>query len=68
MEINNIVSFSHREGWRTWLEQNFQKENEVWLVFFKKDSGKKSMIYNDAVEEALCFGWIDSITKRYAAD
>ncbi len=68
MEINNIVTFSHREEWRNWLEHNFQKENQVWLVFYKKDSGKKSMIYNDAVEEALCYGWIDSITKRYAAD
>ena len=68
MEINTIVSFSHREEWRNWLEKNFQKENEVWLVFFKKDSGKKSMIYNDAVEEALCYGWIDSITKKYAGD
>jgi len=52
-----------RDAWRKWLEDNFETAPEVWLVFPKKASGKKSILYNDAVEEALCFGWIDSIRK-----
>ena len=51
-----------RKDWREWLEKNF-KEKEIWLVFSKKASGKPRISYNDAVEEALCFGWIDSQVK-----
>ena len=54
---------NNRKDWRTWLENNFDKEKEVWLVFPKKASGKPRVSYNDAVEEALCFGWIDSPVK-----
>lgn len=54
---------NNRKDWRTWLENNFDKEKEVWLVFPKKASGKPRVSYNDAVEEALCFGWIDSTVK-----
>lgn len=50
--------------WRAWLAENFEKKKEVWFVFPKKDSGEKRLSYNDAVEEALCFGWIDSTVKR----
>ena len=53
-----------REQWRDWLAKHHAIENEVWLVFFKKHTGKPSLSYNDAVEEALCFGWIDGIRKR----
>ncbi len=49
-----------RAGWRSWLAENFEKESEVWFIFPKKESGERSLSYNDAVEEALCFGWIDS--------
>lgn len=52
-----------RGEWRAWLEENFQKEKEIWLLYPKQSSGKARIIYNDAVEEALCFGWIDSIVK-----
>ncbi len=52
-----------RKEWRLWLQDNFEKENEIWLVYPRKSSGKPRIIYNDAVEEALCFGWIDSIVK-----
>lgn len=52
-----------REDWRAWLERHFDKEREVWLIYPKKSSGKKRIMYNDAVEEALCFGWIDSTVK-----
>jgi len=54
---------NNRKDWRTWLENNFDKEKEVWLVFPKKASGKPRVSYNNAVEEALCFGWIDSTVK-----
>lgn len=46
--------------WRKWLTKNHNKEKSAWLVIFRKGSGKKCVDYNEAVEEALCFGWIDS--------
>ncbi len=46
--------------WRQWLKAHHQQENSVWLVIFKKDSGVPSVYYPEAVDEALCFGWIDS--------
>jgi uncharacterized protein YdeI (YjbR/CyaY-like superfamily) len=49
-----------RKAWRTWLEKNHATSKGVWLVYAKKHSGLPSLTYNDAVEEALCFGWIDS--------
>ncbi|MDL2303564.1 YdeI/OmpD-associated family protein [Dysgonomonas sp. OttesenSCG-928-D17] len=59
----NTLYVKNREEWRKWLEANFQTEKEIWLVCPKKSSGKEVILYNDAVEEALCFGWIDSILK-----
>ncbi len=50
---------SDRQRWRDWLSAHFECEREIWFVFPAKDSGEKSISYNDAVEEALCFGWID---------
>jgi uncharacterized protein YdeI (YjbR/CyaY-like superfamily) len=52
-----------REEWRAWLKANGGKEKEIWLVFYKKHTGRPRLAYDDAVEEALCFGWIDSIIK-----
>jgi uncharacterized protein YdeI (YjbR/CyaY-like superfamily) len=49
--------------WRKWLRQHYKIEKEIWLVYPKKGTGKPRIEYNDAVEEALCFGWIDSIVK-----
>lgn len=49
-----------RAAWRRWLEQHHQEESAIWLVIFKKESGIPSIYYPEAVEEALCFGWIDS--------
>lgn len=56
-----------RQQWREWLDENHANTSEVWLVFYKKHTGKKSLSYSDAVEEALCFGWIDGI-KRFIDD
>ena len=60
---NKIKYFESREDWRKWLTDNFDIADEIWFVFPNKSSGKKSVIYNDAVEEALCFDWIDSTIK-----
>jgi uncharacterized protein YdeI (YjbR/CyaY-like superfamily) len=51
---------SNRAEWRAWLEKNHALASSVWLVYYKKHTGKASISYNEAVEEALCFGWIDS--------
>jgi len=50
--------------WRKWLQKNYDKVGEEWLIFYKKGTGKPSIDYEVAVEEALCFGWIDSLVKR----
>lgn len=62
---NKIKYFENREDWRKWLTDNFETEDEIWFVFPYKSSAKKSITYNDAVEEALCFEWIDSTTKSF---
>ena len=56
-----------RNEWRDWLSKNYKTESEVWFVFPMKETGEKSLSYNDAVEEALCFGWIDSTIKHIDA-
>jgi uncharacterized protein YdeI (YjbR/CyaY-like superfamily) len=56
--------FTGREAWRSWLADHHQTEREVWLIFYKAHAGKLSISYEAAVEEALCFGWIDSIIKK----
>lgn len=58
-----IKYFENRNDWRQWLSDNFETADEIWFVFPRKSSAKKNISYNDAVEEALCFGWIDSTTK-----
>jgi len=50
-----------RQAWRTWLQKHHATSSGVWLVYAKKHTGIPSLTYNDAVEEALCFGWIDSL-------
>ena len=57
----NIFSARTRGEWRQWLEEHFETETEVWFVFPTLASGEESVTYNDAVEEALCFGWIDGM-------
>jgi len=56
--------FKDRKEWRAWLEKNYANEKEIWLVFYKVKTKKESIKYAEAVEEALCFGWIDSTVKR----
>ncbi len=55
---------SNRKEWRKWLKENHSIAKEVWLIYYKKHTAKPRIPYDDAVEEALCFGWIDSTVKR----
>ncbi len=64
VKITKKLHFVNRDDWRLWLEENHAAQKEIWLVFYKKHTGKPSLSYDDAVEEALCFGWIDGIMKR----
>src|SRR5678815_1095392 len=52
------------ERWRDWLAKHHDSESEVWLVFHKQHTGIASIDYQDALDEALCFGWVDSLIKR----
>jgi uncharacterized protein YdeI (YjbR/CyaY-like superfamily) len=63
MEIRQTFYPKNRAEWRKWLGKNHLKEPEIWLIYYKKSSCKPRISYSDAVEEALCFGWIDSIAK-----
>jgi uncharacterized protein YdeI (YjbR/CyaY-like superfamily) len=58
------VYVKNRYEWRDWLLKNHDKEKDVWLVYYKKETGRPTLKYDDSVEEALCFGWIDSIIKK----
>ena len=60
---DELKYFENREDWRKWLTENFDTKNGIWFVFPSQSSGKKGITYNDAVEEALCFEWIDSTVK-----
>jgi uncharacterized protein YdeI (YjbR/CyaY-like superfamily) len=64
MDIGEMVYCATREEWRAWLEENHDNCKGIWLIYYKKGSGKPRVPYDDAVEEALCFGWIDSTVKR----
>ncbi len=64
MEIGETLYVKDRKKWREWLAKNYNKKKEIWLVYYNKSSGKQRIPYNDAVEEALCYGWIDGIVKR----
>ncbi|MBN1388189.1 MAG: YdeI/OmpD-associated family protein [Bacteroidales bacterium] len=58
------LQLTNREEWRSWLEDNHKKEKEIWLVYYKRHTCNPRIPYDDAVEEAICYGWIDSIIKR----
>ena len=62
------VEVKDRAEWRAWLAANHDKVTEVWLVYYKKETGKASVAYGASVEEALCYGWVDSIIQRMHAN
>ncbi len=68
MKIGKTLYAKNRHQWRAWLKKNHSTAKEIWLIYYNKQSGKPRIPYNDAVEEALCFGWIDSIVKKYDKD
>lgn len=63
MKIGKTLYVKNRTEWRRWLAKHGTTTREIWLIYYKKASGKPRIPYNDAVDEALCFGWIDSILK-----
>lgn len=67
MEIGETLDVRTRAAWRGWLQHNHARKKEIWLVLHAKASGRSSIAYNDAVDEAICFGWIDSIVKKVDA-
>lgn len=68
MQITKTFYPKNRKEWRQWLKKNYRTAKDIWLVYYKKESGKPRIPYNDAVEEALCFGWIDSTVKKIDKD
>lgn len=71
MKITDSIYLPTRASWRAWLKRHHKTKREIWLIYYKRGSGKPRVEYAEAVEEALCFGWIDSTLKpmdahRYA--
>ncbi|PWB71570.1 hypothetical protein C3F09_07730 [candidate division GN15 bacterium] len=64
MTLSKPLNLKTRSDWRKWLTKNHATAREIWLVYYKKHTGKSSVAYNDAVEEAICFGWIDGQVRR----
>lgn len=68
IDASDTLHAATRGEWRAWLNENHASAPEVWLVFYKKTSGKLGVSYEEAVEEALCFGWIDGKAKSLDAE
>lgn len=63
-----LLEVANSQQWRSWLSKNSDRAKEIWLVFFKKHTGKRGMDYREALEEALSFGWIDGLKKGIDED
>jgi len=64
MNVTETVTPKSRAAWRRWLEKHHAKKAEVWVVYYKRRTGKATVTYEEAVLEALCFGWIDGLIRR----
>lgn len=64
MKLGKTLYVTNRQDWRAWLKKHHASESEIWLIYYRKDTGKPIIPYDDAVEEALCYGWIDSTVKK----
>lgn len=64
MQITTTFQPKTKADWRDWLHQNHTQESEIWVVLYKKSTGKQTVTLEDVVDEALCFGWIDNMEKR----
>lgn len=62
-DMDPEVCVLSREEWRSWLEQNHDSVQAIWLALYKKHTGKSTLTYRDSLEEALCFGWIDGVRR-----
>jgi uncharacterized protein YdeI (YjbR/CyaY-like superfamily) len=65
VELGKTLDVASAAEWRAWLEQHHETEPEIWIVYHSKASGEPSISYNEAVDEAICFGWIDSTVKKH---
>jgi uncharacterized protein YdeI (YjbR/CyaY-like superfamily) len=65
---SEAIFFDGPEAFRTWLEANHESATEVCVGFYKKATGKQTMTWSQAVDQALCFGWIDSVMRRIDAE
>ena len=63
LDLGKTIYLSDRKSWRDWLAEHHDSESEVWLIYYRKETGKPRISYNDAVEEALCYGWVDSTVR-----
>jgi uncharacterized protein YdeI (YjbR/CyaY-like superfamily) len=68
MEIGETLLVTSSQAWRLWLAQHHADRKEIWLIYYKKTSGKTGISYEESVEEALCFGWIDGAIKGIDAE
>jgi uncharacterized protein YdeI (YjbR/CyaY-like superfamily) len=68
MEIGETLTALTQDDFRHWLEQHHQTKKEIWVLIYKKSATKTSIRYEEAVEEALCFGWIDGLAKSFDAE
>ena len=64
MKITQTFSAPDRATWREWLAGHGASESEIWLVYYKAGTGKATISYQDSLEEALCFGWVDSLIQK----
>jgi uncharacterized protein YdeI (YjbR/CyaY-like superfamily) len=68
LDPSPLLEVSKRSEWRAWLRRHHKTSKQIWLVFYKKHTGRPRVAYNDAVEEALAFGWIDSTAVKVDED
>lgn len=68
MEIGETLRVHSRQEWRAWLAEHAHVRTEIWLIYYKKTAGRTGISYEESVEEALCFGWIDSTQKGIDAE
>ena len=64
MKVGKTFYARNRREWRAWLVRHHTTAPEIWLIYYKKHSGKPRVSYNDAVDEALCYGWIAAARRR----
>ena len=62
--MKSFYAAKDRNQWRTWLAENAASGKEIWLIYYKKNSRKPSISHEDAVKQAICFGWIDGLVKK----